>query len=106
MRFLLKIVFAPLLHSCRSDLALRADVKALRLGVRNHRYCPRYPRSGNSSARQRTNGIIVLVIAFSQALGLPMLAAWMIGQMQRFRYFVQDAIYDNQLLRKLSRSLI
>ena len=41
-----------------------------------------------------TNGIIVLVIAFlASPLGLPMLAAWMIGQMQRFRYFVQDAIY-------------
>ena len=41
-----------------------------------------------------TNGIIVLVIAFlASPLGLPMLAAWMIGQMQRFRYYVQDAIY-------------
>lgn len=41
-----------------------------------------------------TNGIIVLVIEFlASPLGLPMLAAWMIGQMQRFRYFVQDAIY-------------
>ena len=41
-----------------------------------------------------TNGIIVLVIAFLVSpIGLPMLAAWTIGQMQRFRYFVQDAIY-------------
>ena len=41
-----------------------------------------------------TNGIIVLLIAFlASPLGLPMLAAWIIGQMQRFRYFVQDAIY-------------
>ena len=41
-----------------------------------------------------TNGIIVLVFAFLiSPLGIPMLAAWMIGQMQRFRYFVQDAIY-------------
>ena len=40
------------------------------------------------------NGIIVLVIAFLVSpIGLPMLAAWTIGQMQRFRYFVQDAIY-------------
>ena len=36
-----------------------------------------------------TNGIIFLV----SPIGLPMLAAWTIGQMQRFRYFVQDAIY-------------
>lgn len=41
-----------------------------------------------------TNGIIVLAIAFLVSpIGLPMAAAWMIGQMQRFRYFVQDAIY-------------
>ena len=41
-----------------------------------------------------TNGIIVLVIAFLVSpVGLPMLAAWTIGQMQRFSYFVQDAVY-------------
>lgn len=41
-----------------------------------------------------TNGIIILVFAFLVSpMGLPMAAAWMIGQMQRFRYFVQDAIY-------------
>lgn len=41
-----------------------------------------------------TNGIIVLVIAFLVSpIGLPMAAAWTIGQMQRFRYFVQDAVY-------------
>lgn len=41
-----------------------------------------------------TNGIIVLVMAFLVSpMGLPMLAAWLIGQMQRFRYFVQDAVY-------------
>ena len=41
-----------------------------------------------------TNGIIILVFAFLVSpMGMPMVAAWMIGQMQRFRYFVQDAIY-------------
>jgi len=41
-----------------------------------------------------TNGIIVLVIAFLVSpMGLPMAAAWMIGQMQKFRYFVQTAVY-------------
>lgn len=41
-----------------------------------------------------TNGIIVLVFAFLVSpVGLPMLAAWTIVQMQRFRYFVQDAVY-------------
>lgn len=41
-----------------------------------------------------TNGIIVLVIAFLVSpVGFPMLAAWTVGQMQKFRYFVQDTIY-------------
>ena len=40
------------------------------------------------------NGIIILVAAFLVSpIGLPMLAAWLIGKMQRFRYFVQDAVY-------------
>ena len=41
-----------------------------------------------------TNGAIILVFAFLVSpVGLPMVAAWTIGQMQRFRYFVQDAVY-------------
>ena len=41
-----------------------------------------------------TNGIIILVMAFLVSpVGLPMVAAWMIGQMQRLRYFLQDAVY-------------
>lgn len=40
------------------------------------------------------NGVIILVIAFLVSpVGLPMLAAWMLGQIQRFRYFIQDAVY-------------
>lgn len=40
------------------------------------------------------NGITILVFAFLVSpVGLPMVAAWTIGQMQRFRYFVQDAVY-------------
>ena len=41
-----------------------------------------------------TNGVIVLIFAFLVSpVGVPMIAAWMIGQMQRLRYFVQGAIY-------------
>ena len=41
-----------------------------------------------------TNGIIVLLIAFLiSPFGLPMLAAWIIGQMQKFRFFIQDTIF-------------
>ena len=42
----------------------------------------------------RVNGIIILAFAYLVSpVGLPMLAAWMIGQMQRFRCFVQECIY-------------
>lgn len=41
-----------------------------------------------------TNGVIVLIFAFLVSpVGVPMIAAWMIGQMQRLCYFVQGAIY-------------
>ena len=41
-----------------------------------------------------TNGIIILVIAYLVSpVGLPMLAAWMIGQLQKLRYFLQSAVY-------------
>lgn len=40
------------------------------------------------------NGVIVLVIAFAVSpLGLPMLAAWMIGQVQKLRWFVIERVY-------------
>ena len=40
-----------------------------------------------------TNGIIIFVIAFLVSpLGLPMLAAWLLGQLQRLRYAIQDRI--------------
>lgn len=42
-----------------------------------------------------TNGIIILVFAFLiSPVGLPMVVAWMIGQVQRIRYFIQDAVYE------------
>lgn len=40
------------------------------------------------------NGIILLVIAFLVSpVGLPMAAAWMLGKLQDFRYWIQDWIY-------------
>ena len=95
MRFLLKIVLAPaiallavLIWLCGLTLKLSAWVFGIIgtvLGILGLAIL---------LLDSMTNGIIVLVIAFlASPLGLPMLAAWMIGQMQRFRYFVQDAIY-------------
>ena len=95
MRVLLKIVFAPaisilaiLIWLCGLTLKLSAWVFGIIgtvLGILGLAIL---------LLDSVTNGIIVLAIAFlASPLGLPMLAAWMIGQMQRFRYFVQDAIY-------------
>ena len=95
MRFLLKIVFAPaiallagLIWLCGLTLKLSAWVFGMIgtvLGILGLAIL---------LLDSVTNGIIVLVIAFlASPLGLPMLAAWMIGQMQRFRYFVWDTIY-------------
>lgn len=41
-----------------------------------------------------TIGILILIIAFLVSpFGLPMLAAWLLGQLQRLRYAIQDRIY-------------
>lgn len=40
------------------------------------------------------NGIILFVIAFLVSpLGLPMAAAWLLGQLQLLRYAIQKAVY-------------
>ena len=40
------------------------------------------------------NGIIILIFAFLVSpVGLPMLAARIIGLIQQFRFFIQDTIY-------------
>jgi hypothetical protein len=40
------------------------------------------------------NGIIVLAIAFLiSPLGLPMLAAWLLGKISGLRYLIQDTVY-------------
>lgn len=40
------------------------------------------------------NGIILLVIAFLVSpIGVPMVAAWLLSQVQRLRYVVQERVY-------------
>lgn len=40
------------------------------------------------------NGIILLVIAFlASPMGLPMIAAWLIGQVQNLRYVIQESVW-------------
>lgn len=40
------------------------------------------------------NGIAILILAvIVSPLGLPMFAAWLLGQLQKLRYFIQDRVY-------------
>lgn len=95
MKFMLKIVFAPVIAA----LALVIWIFALMLRLSAWFFGILGTVFGILGLAillldNVTNGIIVLVIAFLVSpMGLPMLAAWLIGQMQRFRYFMQDAIY-------------
>ena len=88
MKFILKILFAPVIAILAVVIwifALMLKLSAWVFGILGLAIL---------LLDSITNGIIVLVIAFLVSpIGLPMLAAWTIGQMQRFRYFVQDAIY-------------
>ena len=95
MRFLLKILFAPVIAVLAVSVWLCALVLSMSAWV--------FGIIGTILGilglavlilDNVTNGIIILVFAFlASPVGLPMAAAWLIGQMQRFRYFIQDAVY-------------
>lgn len=95
MKFILKILFAPVIAA----LAVIIWILAFVLKLSAWFFCILGTIFGILGfvillLDSVVNGIIVLVFAFLVSpLGLPMLAAWLIGQMQRFRYFVQDAVY-------------
>lgn len=95
MRLLLKILFAPvililtvfvwlcmgLLYCSAFLFGLAASIVAL-LGL------------AVLVTYSVQNGIVLLVIAFLVSpMGLPMAAAWLLGKMQDFRYWIQDGIY-------------
>ena len=95
MKFVLKILFAPVIAALVvlvSALALILNLSAWVFGIAS-------TILGIFGLAvllldNVVNGVIILVIAFLVSpIGLPMLAAWMLGQIQRFRYFIQDAVY-------------
>ena len=95
MKFVLKILFAPViavLVVLVSVLALILNLSAWVFGIAS----TILGILGLAALLldNVVNGVIILVIAFLVSpIGLPMLAAWMLGQIQRFRYFIQDAVY-------------
>ena len=95
MKFVLKILFAPViavLVVMVSALALILNLSAWVFGIAST--ILGILGLAVLLLDNAANGGIILVIAFLVSpIGLPMLAAWMLGQIQRFRYFIQDAVY-------------
>ena len=95
MKFVLKILFAPViavLVVLVSALALILSLSAWVFGIAST--ILGILGLAVLLLDNAANGGIILVIAFLVSpIGLPMLAAWMLGQIQRFRYFIQDAVY-------------
>lgn len=95
MKFVLKILFAPVI----AVLVVLVSVLALILNLSAWVFGVASTILGILGLAvllldNVVNGVIILVIAFLVSpIGLPMLAAWMLGQIQRFRYFIQDAVY-------------
>lgn len=95
MKFILKILFAPIV----AILAIIAWVCGLMLSMSAWAFGIIGTILGILSLAvllldSVTNGIIILVIAYLVSpVGLPMMAAWMIGQLQKLRYFLQSAVY-------------
>lgn len=95
MKFVLKILFAPVIAALVvlvSVLALILNLSAWVFGIAST--ILGILGLAVLLLDNVVNGVIILVIAFLVSpIGLPMLAAWMLGQIQRFRYFIQDAVY-------------
>lgn len=95
MKFVLKILFAPVIAALVvlvSALALILNLSAWVFGIAST--ILGILGLAVLLLDNVANGVIILVIAFLVSpIGLPMLAAWMLGQIQRFRYFIQDAVY-------------
>ena len=95
MKFVLKILFAPVIAALVvlvSALALILNLSAWVFGIAST--ILGILGLAVLLLDNAANGLIILAIAFLVSpVGLPMLAAWMLGQIQRLRYFIQDAVY-------------
>lgn len=95
MRFLLKILFAPIIAALAIVIwffAFLLSLSSVIFGIAGA--ILGFFGVVMLFADSVKNGIIMPVLAFLVSpYGLPMLAAWLLGQLQRLRYAVQDRIY-------------
>ena len=95
MKFLLKVMFAPvvavlaiLVSVCAFALQITAGILGIAGSILGTLGLLVLIFDGAK------NGLIVLCIAFLVSpYGLPMVAAWLLGQLQNLRYLIQDAVY-------------
>lgn len=95
MKFLLKLVCAPVLVILAITVYLFTFIISLSSAILGIIACV----IGLLGAlvlftTSLQNGIIILVIAFLiSPVGLPLLAAWFLGQLQKLRYAIQARVY-------------
>ena len=83
MKFVLKILFAPVI----AVLVVLVSVLALILNLSAWVF-------GIASTILGILGLAVLLLDnVVNGVIILVIAAWMLGQIQRFRYFIQDAVY-------------
>lgn len=95
MRFILKILFAPIIAALAIVIwffAFLLSLSAALLGIVSA--ILGFFGIFILFADSVSYGVGLLILAFLVSpYGLPMLAAWLLGQLQRLRYAVQDRIY-------------
>ena len=95
MKFLLKIMFAPVIvvlalvvNVCSFALQLAGgilDIAAFLVGIFGLAILV---------LDSLKNGLIILTVAYLiSPYGLPMIGAWLIAQIQSLKFFIQDTVY-------------
>ena len=96
MRFLMKVLFSPVIAVLAVVVWILATMLRMTSWV--------YGLVGTFFAllglgvifieKMVGSGVILLVVAFLVSpFGLPMLAAWMLGQVQRVRWWIQEKVW-------------
>ena len=96
MKFLLKVMFAPvivvlaiLVNVCSFALQLAGGILGIAASIIGIFGLAILVLDGLK------NGLIILTLAFLiSPYGLPMIGAWLIAQIQSLKFFIQDVVYS------------